>query len=78
MAEITQRVSGCLINEHYYIAVTMRAFKDYVGDWIGNVNNCYTLHSRYLDQSLTPFSSTVPLEIVHNSDEKLFYATGCC
>lgn len=58
--------------KHHYIALTVHAFKDYVSDWIGNVNDFYILHSRYLDRSFEPFSSTVPLESVLDSNKEQF------
>lgn len=46
----------------------MHAFTENVFEWIGNVNDYYILYLRYLNQNFEPITSTVPLEIVHDSD----------
>lgn len=54
----------------YYIALTLYAFKEFLCEWMGNVNDCYILHSRSLNDPFVPFQSEYPLETIYESDEE--------
>lgn len=57
-------------NGHYYIALTVHAFSDYICEWIGRVHDCYILHSSSLDMPFQKFKNTNPFPVLFESDEE--------
>lgn len=56
---------------HYYITLTVYAFKEPVCDWFGLVNGCYILDALFLDSQLLPFCSEFLLKMVNESHENI-------
>lgn len=54
---------------HYYIGLTVHAFNDFIFQRMGNLCNCYILHSRTLKAPSLMFSSTNRLPILYDSVE---------
>lgn len=54
---------------HYYIGLTAYAFNDYFFDRIGNVADCYNLHSQRLEGPFIFFDSFDSLAALYESDE---------
>lgn len=48
---------------HYYIGLTVHDFSDFICDDIGNVFDCYVLHSQPLEGPFVPFNLFNPLEV---------------
>lgn len=54
-------------NRHLYIALTQYAFAEHVCSWIGNVTDCFLLHSNSLN---APFSIFKESDVLHRIDEQ--------
>lgn len=57
-------------NGHYCIALTTKAFSDYICDWIGSQSGCYILHSRILEEIFLTLQSDFPFDSIRDSDEE--------
>lgn len=60
-------------NGHYYIAFWDLAFIEYVCNWNGLVNDCYTLHLFTLDGPFKTFYPDFRPEKVNESDKELHH-----
>lgn len=52
-----------------YIDFTMKAFRQYICEWMGVVRDYYILHSRILDKAFKPFDLQESMNFINESNE---------
>lgn len=58
-------------NGHFYIALTVHAFKQFTCPWIGLINGSYILHTLSLGNQIVPLSFEFPLQKVSKSNKEI-------
>lgn len=57
-------------NRHYFIALTIHAFSDYICDWIGKFHDCYIFHSASSNTPFQKFGNSKRFSDIFKIDEE--------